>query len=307
MVPVRAARRLALLLSVGALVTAAIAPTAGAASPRSDGANGGPAAAPHIDNLPDPLSTKQAELKKAAIEAKLNGKAPGKVKEVARGQYVELAREGEGAIWTVLGEFADLGRNTIAQPDRTVDNTTIWVPDFNRAYFMDLLFDDAPGANSMRNFYIEQSSNRYTVNGDVTDWIPVPGDAATYDDGDPVGDSCGPCVWKFLKDSVEGWYAGQVSAGETPAEIGAYLAKFDVYDRYDYNGNGDFNEPDGYIDTFQSVHAGEGNEAGGGDLGDYAIWSHSWYAYSNLIGAAGPAFNKLGGIQIGDSDFWVGK
>ena len=39
---------------------------------------------------------------------------------------------------------------------------------------MDLLFSEAPGAVSMRNFYIEQSSNRYTVNGDVTDWVTVP-------------------------------------------------------------------------------------------------------------------------------------
>jgi len=103
------------------------------------------------------------------------------VYEVARGQFVELAREGEGAVWTVLGEFADFQHNTIAEPDRTSDNTTIWMRDFDRDYFMDLLFDDAPGANSMRNFYLEQSSGRYTVHGDVSDWIHVPGNAADYD------------------------------------------------------------------------------------------------------------------------------
>jgi len=307
MVPVRAARRLALLLSVGALVTAAIAPTAGAASPRSDGANGGPAAAPHIDNRPDPLSTKQAELKKMAIEAKLNGKAPGKVKEVAKGQYVELAREGEGAIWTVLGEFADFPHNNLgAAPDRTVDNTTIWVPDFNRAYFMDLLFNDAPGANSMRNFYIEQSSNRYTVHGDVTDWVTAPGVACDYDDGDP-GPGDAQHVWQFLIDTVNVWYDAQITAGKTPAQINAYLSQFDVWDRYDFDGDGNFNEPDGYIDTFQSVHAGEGNEAGGGTLGDCSIWSHSWYAYPDSTGTIGPDINKLGGIQVGTSSFWIGK
>ena len=31
----------------------------------------------------------------------------------------------------------------------------------------------------MRNFYIEQSSGRYTVHGDVTDWVPVPGNAGS--------------------------------------------------------------------------------------------------------------------------------
>jgi immune inhibitor A len=258
------------------------------------------------DNRPDPLTTKQQELRQQGLEAKLNGKAYGKTHEVARGQYVELEREGEGAIWTVLGEFSDFPHNNIAQPDRTVDNTTIWVPDFSRAYFMDLLFNEAPGANSMRNFYIEQSSNRYTVHGDVTDWVPVPGVACDYDDGDP-GPGDAQHVWQFLIDSVNGWYDAQIAAGKTPAEINTYLSQFDKWDRYDYDGDGNFNEPDGYIDTFQSVHAGEGNEAGGGALGDCAIWSHSWYAYSSLIGIAGPPFNKYGGIQIGSSDFWVGK
>jgi len=56
------------------------------------------------------------------------------------------------------------------------------------------------------------------------------------------------------------------------------------------------------------LHAGEGNEAGGGDLGDCAIWSHSWFAFSNLVGVAGPSPDFLiGGIQIGDSDFWLNK
>ena len=56
------------------------------------------------------------------------------IHEVARGQYVEFAREGEGAIWTVLGEFADLLHNNIPEPNRAVNNTTIWVPDFSRQH-----------------------------------------------------------------------------------------------------------------------------------------------------------------------------
>ena len=55
--------------------------------------------------------------------------------------------------------------NQIPQPDRTVDNTTIWSPDFSRRTTRTLLFSTHPGAVSMRNFYIEISSNRYAVNG----------------------------------------------------------------------------------------------------------------------------------------------
>ena len=293
-------------LLILALLVIAVVPAASAAPKASDGAYDDQTYVQKEDNRPDPLTTKQQELKTQAMEAKLNGKAYGKTHEVARGQYVELAREGEGTIWTVLGEFADLLHNTMPEPDRAVNNTDIWVPDFSRDYFMDLLFNDAPGANSMRNFYIEQSSNRYTVHGDVTDWVAVSGPAASYDDdfNSPLG---GNQVWYFLDESIDVWYNAQIAAGKTPAEINAYLAGFDVWDRYDYNGNGNFDEPDGYIDTAQFVHAGIGNESCSPACDDWAIWSHSWYAFSGNIGKTGPAFNKYGGVQIGNSNYWVGK
>ena len=125
---------------------------------------------------------------------------------------------------------------------------------------MDMLFAEGPGVNSMRNYYIEQSSNRYAVHGDVTDWIALPGNACDYDDGDP-GPGNAISVWQFLIDSLDGWYDAQIAAGKTPAEIDAYLSRFDVWDRYDWDGDGNFDEPDGYIDHMQFVHAGEGNES----------------------------------------------
>jgi immune inhibitor A len=288
-------------LLIMTLVLASIATVASAAPEVGDD----PQMGQREDNRPDPLTTKQLKLKEQAMEAKLNGKAWGKTHEVARGQFVELEREGEGVLWTVIGEFADLQHNNMPEPDRSVDNTTIWVPDFSRDHYLDMLFAEGPGVNSMRNFYIEQSSNRYTVHGDVTDWVQVPGDAWTYDDDltSPLG---GNAVWYFLMDSVNGWYDAQIAAGMTPDQINDYLSQFDVWDRYDYNGNGNFDEPDGYIDTFQSVHAGVGNESCSGTC-DWAIWSHSWYAFYNDIGYTGPDFNKFGGVQIGDSDYWVGK
>ncbi len=254
------------------------------------------------DDLPHPLGDKQRALHQEAMNEKINGNAYGRTHEVARGQFVELERTGEDSIWTVLGEFNDFPRNNIAQPDRNVDNTTIWTADFSRDHYMDLLFSEEPGDVSMRNFYIELSSNRYTVNGDVTDWVTVPGNAASYDD-----DLGGGAVWQFLEDSLDGWYANQIAAGKTPAEIDDYLSQFDVWDRYDWDGDGNFDEPDGYIDHFQSVHAGEGEEAGGGALGSQAIWSHRWYARFNLIGSQGPSADYLlGGVQVGDSSYWIG-
>jgi immune inhibitor A len=280
-----------------AMLLIAIVPAASAAPTGSSSVGDDPELTPKRDNLPDPLTTMQLDLKQKALDAKLNGKAYGRVHEVARGQYVELEREGEGAIWTVLGEFADLSHNSFTEPDRAVDNTTYWVPDFSREHYLNMFFNDAPGANSMRNFYIEQSSGRYAVYGDVTDWVAVLGNAVDYDDAPDAN------VWNFLQDSVNAWYADQLGT-MTSEQINEYLSQFDVYDRYDYDGDGNFDEPDGYIDTFQSVHAGPGEEGGGEP---WTIWSHSWYAHYELEGIAGPDFNMLGGVQIGDSDYWVGK
>jgi immune inhibitor A len=285
---------------LAALLLLLAAPTAWAAVVVSNGAADAPGRQGRSDNRLTAADTNKAALLQKALQARLNGKARSKTYQVARGQYVQLDLAGTGMIWTVMGEFSDFPHNSIAEPDRTVNNTTLWVPDFSKAHMDALLYDRTPGANSMANYYLEQSSGRYTVAGAATDWIPV-GNHLMYDDNPDSN------VWFFIRDTVNGWYNEQIAAGQTPAQINAYLSSFDKRDRYDYNGNGNFNEPDGYIDTFQSVHSGEGEEAGGGALGAEAIWSHSWYAYSNLIGSAGPAFNKYGGIQIGDSAYWVGK
>jgi len=265
--------------------------------------------APKVDDRVDPLTAQQRELQSKALQAQALGKVAedAKVHEVAKGQFVELARQGEDPVWTVIGEFGDLKHNSIPEPDRGVDNTTLWVPDFSREHYLDMLFAEGEEANSMRQYYIEQSSNRYAVYGDVTDWTLAPNDACSYDD-DISNPNGGNAVWYFLKDTTTDWYNQQIADGKTPAEIDEYLSQFDVWDRYDWDLDGNFDEPDGYIDHMNFLHAGEGNEAGGGVLGDCAIWSHSWFAFSNLVGIAGPSPDFLiGGIQIGDSSYWLNK
>ena len=267
------------------------------------------------DNLSHPLGEKQNALRQVALEKVAKGEIPKgtKVGQVAKGQYVELAREGEDSILTILGEFGNQinpatggtpgpVHNQIPQPDRNVDNTTIWAADFSQSYYTKLLFDDSAGANSMRKFYEEQSSNRYTVNGEVTNWVQVQFNEARYGTNLCGGIVCST-VWRLVNESADAW-AATMSA----ADLNAKLAKYDVWDRYDYDGDGNFNEPDGYIDHFQSIHAGVGEETGGGAQGANAIWSHRWYAYfpGSPQGPDGAGPHGFQGVRIGDSNYWIG-
>jgi len=114
--------RLLMLTVLAALVAVPIAGAAISASSSNTADKGNQSA--KNDNRLTKLDVKKNALLQTALQKKLNGKAYGKVGEVARGQYVQLELEGEGAVWTMLGEFADLSHNTIPEPDRTVDNST---------------------------------------------------------------------------------------------------------------------------------------------------------------------------------------
>jgi immune inhibitor A len=273
-------------------------------------------------DLRHPLGDKQRAMRKKALEHKIKHKLKNKkVHRLGKRQYVELERESEDLIWTVLASFSDTlspdygglpgpQYNKMPEPDRSVNNTTIWRSDFSRDHYLSLLFDDTPGANSMRNFYIEQSSGRYAVDGDVTDWVQVPYNTAHYGYNFCGGNVCSN-VWFLVEDAVDGWYESQIAEGKTPEEINAYLAQFDVWDRYDHDSDGNFDEPDGYIDHFQTVHAGAGTEAGGGAYGDDAIWSHRWYVQLTPLGQGGPVLEDgthvlNGGTQVGESRYWIG-
>jgi immune inhibitor A len=273
------------------------------------------------DDIPHPLGAQRRALVSEGIQAQLSGgNVANGVYKTKSGKYVELERTSEDAIFTLLGEFGPnpspyFGgppgplHNEIAEPDRAFDNVTIWVEDFSRPYFQNLLFSSEDGANSVRNYYIEQSSGRYAVHGEVTDWVTVPFNAPHYG-SDWCNDIVCWTVWWFIEDGLNAWYQQQLDSGATPDEIDQLLSQFDVWDRYDYDGDGDFNEPDGYLDHFQAVHAGVGQEAGGGAQGSDAIWSHRWYVQLTGVGEGGPTVDgvtvPLGGVQIGGSKYWVG-
>jgi immune inhibitor A len=313
-----------LALGLTALSPATAAPSDG--SPSESGAS--PSRA---DNLPNPFAAKQTKLRKQALELIVNGKAQaepqrggGSVVTLASGEAVEFVdNEKEARVWTVLSEFGEessgrYGRGTgplhnqIAAPDRATDNTTQWTADFDVAHYEEMFNGEG---ESFRNYYLDQSNGQYRPTVTTEDWVKVPKNGAWY--GDNANETQG--YWTYVADTVNAWYDKQLAAGKTATEIDAYLARFDVWDRYDFDLDGNFNEADGYIDHFQAIHAGEGEEAGGGTLGEDAIWSHRWYADYTTQGSAGPVVegntdadgnlveeNLLGGKRIGSSKYFIG-
>ena len=57
------------------------------------------------DNLKTPFHIKQDAMRQKGLQDKIAGKAKGKVYEVAKGQFVELEREGTDRIFVVIAEF----------------------------------------------------------------------------------------------------------------------------------------------------------------------------------------------------------
>ena len=150
------------------------------------------------------------------------------------------------------------------------DNNTIWYEDASTALYDELYFGVGPDAGvivthpnlgevdlrgkTMANYYLEQSEGAFVPTG------------AVYP--------------KWLQATrSEGWY-GQDSCDGANSNLYAHELVLEVVDLVnaddpdfawqDFDGDGD-----GVVDNFTVIHAGVGQESGGGAQGDFAIWSHA--------------------------------
>ena len=300
--------------ATAALIAATLSSVPATATPSAD--DPAAPAADKADDREDTLEAERRELTQEATELVLSGdrqvqdRGGSQAVRVAPGQWAQYGQEDSDNILTFLVEFGDqqdarfpdapVGplHNQIPKPDRSVDNSTYWTSDFNRGHFEDMFFG-ATG-ESFTSVYEELSSGRYTIGGDVSDWVRVPHNEASYGETESQTD-----MTRFIDDSAEAWYAQQKAAGTSDAEIKAYLADFDQWDRFDWDKDGDFSEADGYIDHFQAVHAGEDESAG---APSWAIWAHRWAVNQSRTykdGAGPAAYAQNGGVEIGDTGLWI--
>lgn len=239
-----------------------------------------------IDRV-NPLAARALKEREAGFEArKTTGKRLGQSAFIENSTYVpNVGPVASDNILILLVEFADPAHNQIPMPNNNVD---YWVSDFTPQHYQDMLFDLAPGAKSMANYYLEQSREKYTVAGKAYGWFKLPYPESYYGkDSNSTDDANGP-VYRIVGDAL-------AAAGNSVP-----WAEYDKEDPYDLDGDGNYNEPDGYIDHLMIIHAGAGQEAGGGAQGDDAIWSHSWWANWGL---GGPGY---GGYQTSDPGVWAG-
>ena len=195
--------------------------------------------------------------------------------------------------------------NEIPNPAGTGDNGTLWTEDFTIDWYNDLFFgngvgvvrtdlNDGAGVDltgvSAANWYAEQSEGQYSLTGEFyPEWVQVDHSEAWYGWGEsePNPDGLYPCNgtssgfgFEFVIDVVN--------------KINEMNPDYD-WSQWDLNG-------DQIVDHFMLVHAGVGNEAGGGAQGNMAIWSHSWDVWTVTYDEEGNPIDFQYGYQVAGMD-----
>jgi immune inhibitor A len=150
------------------------------------------------------------------------------------------------------------------------DNNTIWYQDATPSLYNELYFGVGPNAgiivqhpnlgtvdlrgNTMANYYLEQSEGKFVPKGEVyPKWLQ-----AAHSEG-----------W-YGADNGDGSNSNIRAADLVREVVDAINADDPSFPWKDYDGDGD-----GVVDNFTVIHAGMGQEAGGGEQGDFSIWSHA--------------------------------
>ena len=180
-------------------------------------------------------------------------------------------------VLAVLVDFPDLPHdaNQLAAGD-----TDMYYSSYPASHYQQLLFSETgfAGPNnqtlqSAYQYFQAVSGNSFYFTGQVQDWVTADNNAAFY--GSNNSDEDDTAVPDLVKEAV-------VKAVEGMSDT--ELKSYDIEDPYDLDSDGNYDEADGIIDHVMLFHSSIGEEAGGGVLGDDAIWSHRYYVDSTTNG-----------------------
>lgn len=177
-------------------------------------------------------------------------------------------------VLAITVDFPDLPHNA----NRLTElDTQMYYPSYPTSHYEALLFSESGYAGpsgqtieSAYQFYQEESGQSLNFTGNVVGWVTAENNAETYggNDGDSGNDKNVPAL---VLEAVT----------KAVADHNIDLSEYDQTDFFDIDGDGNYFEPDGIIDHVMLFHSSVGEEAGGGVLGDDAIWSHRFFVFGD--------------------------
>lgn len=222
----------------------------------------------HLDEE-DGLSkfAKEAKKSQAGFQKYAADLVSGKAKSSKKKSRAYKDVHTDNAVVALI-EFPDFKHNRLPKPE---NDEYLWTADFSPKHYDKLLFNnngyktpEGIELTTLTQFYQEQSAGSWQVDGTVTNWITAKNEAKYY--GGHKGSS---------KDANP-----RALVAETLETIGKQIAgeewKYDQRDPYDIDEDHNVMEPDGMLDNLFVVHSGVGEDSGGGELGEDAIWAHRW-------------------------------
>ena len=138
-------------------------------------------------------------------------------------------------------------------------------PEFYESlFFGDETYKTSDGKEhiTVNKFFKEESGGTYEFKGKVVGWYTAKNNAAYY--GENVNGSDQGRARELVVEAIE------------QASKDVDLSEYDIEDKWDLDGDGNYNEPDGIVDSLVVLHAGLGEEWGGGSLEKDAIWPFRW-------------------------------
>ncbi|MFN8422847.1 MAG: immune inhibitor A [Anaerolineae bacterium] len=202
-------------------------------------------------------------------------------------------------------------------PATTIDNQTVYYPStepddyarliFGRTGYTEPLRAGDPNVNggagvdikglTVENYFRDQSDGHVVITGTVAPWVALDHPEAFYG-----LDQCVPNVTpRAIPDEQLGSLAGMtVAAAEKLKTMDPAYADYAFWKRLD-------TDDDGFVDSLLVMHAGRGQEYGGGGEGEASIWSRSAniagyaaYAGGYVIHDGGTPGDPVDDIRLGD-------
>lgn len=216
-----------------------------------------------------------------------------------RSQMIKNNNDVTVKVLTILVDFPDLKYN---ENRLSASDTAMYYDDYSVDHYDAMLFNrdgyEGPNGQTLETshqFYQQVSGGTFFFTGKAYDWVTADKDAAEYGGNDPDDNDNDMAPRELVIEAVR----------KAVAENNIDLTEYDKTDFFDLDGDGNIFEPDGIIDHVMVFHSSVGEEAGGGVLGEDAIWSHRWFVGPDAVDIPDSDI-KLHGYTINPIDAAIG-